>query len=58
MEGYKCPKCYKIGLSISFLTNHFCYIQPINPFQTIKKIKINSLDTKKTLTDNILEPER
>jgi hypothetical protein len=58
MEGYKCPKCYKIGLTTSFISNHFCYIQPIKPIQTIKKIKIKSFEINNNPNSYLLEPER
>ena len=51
MEGYKCPKCYKIGLTTSFISNHFCYIQPIKP--QILKPKYSIEITK----DLLIKPE-
>ena len=43
MEGYKCPKCYKIGLTTSFISNHICFLKPIQPienYQNKKPIRI------------------
>lgn len=55
MEGYKCPKCYKIGLNYSFLSNHFCQKPIVKPIYTnyeMFPIKIPMLKPTK------LEPER
>jgi hypothetical protein len=39
MEGYKCPKCYKIGLTTSFISNHICFLKPIQPIENYQNKK-------------------
>ncbi len=55
MEGYKCPKCYKVGITTSFISNHICIFEPIQqiknyhekkPIRIFKNLLINEYPTE------------
>lgn len=54
MEGYKCPKCYKVGLRTSFISNHICIIEPIKPNKNINAKPI-SIFNKLLINENPIE---
>jgi len=57
MEGYKCPKCYKVGLTTSFISNHICKLEPIKPNKNInvKPISIINKNPIEIIGNSVIE---